>query len=232
MIFCYILQKRGIEMIHLVMKDFYVNRKYLLIAVLYLGFALFLTDNLAPTLIFALAISYGTVTRSCYNDDKDRGGIFLRALPIRASTVVLSKYLLGLTMILMNVLAFVLHSVIRGQGLETDYGNIMVIIFTLSLVYSVYLPVFFKCGYMKATSFQTIFFIGILVISFGFRALVDFMKSSNPAGGQWLAQRVLNLAEMLPKDSTTLLILLCSVALVILTISAAISLKIYNDSSV
>jgi len=218
-------------MMHLVMKDFYVNKKYILIAVLYLGFALFATENLAPSLIFALAISYGIVTRSCFNDDKDRGSIFLRTLPIKASTIVISKYVLGLIIIFMNVLILLLFSLIKGNGLESYYGSISMVVFTLSLVYAIYLPVFFKYGYMKATTFQTIFFMGIMLFSFGFGALADIIQSISIGQGQWIKEALVNFIEMVPKDSTTLMLITCLVAFIMLTISTVISLKFYNESS-
>lgn len=218
---------------HLVMKDFYVNRKYILIAILYLGFALFVTDNLAPSLVFALAISYGIVTRSCFNDDKDRGNIFLRILPIRASTIVISKYVLGLIILLMNISIFLLLFLIKGYGLEIYYGSVSMVIFTLSLVYAIYLPVFFKYGYMKAKTFQTIFFIGIMLFSFGFKAFVNLLQSLNILGqGLWLKEALINFIEMFPKDSITLMLLSCFGALIMLTISIIVSLKFYNDSIV
>jgi len=220
-------------MIHLILKDFYVNRKYLVFVFLFLSFTLLSMDNLELSILFVMSvISYGTVARSCYNDDRDRGGIFLRSLPIRASTIVFSKYVLGFVILLVTIAIFLLLSLIRGHGLEIYYGSISVAIFTMSLVYAIYLPVFFKYGYMKAITFQTMFFIGIMLSSAGFRSLTNIAKSSNVIDqDQWLIAILVDFIRMIPRDSTTLMIISCFTSLIMLTISIVLSLKFYNNSS-
>jgi len=203
------------------MKDFYVNKKYILIAIVYLGFVLFVPDNVAPSFIFALAISYGIVTRSCFNDDQDRGGIFLRTLPIKASTIVISKYVLGITILLINMAIFTLLSLVRSHDFDMPYENISILILTLSFAYSVYLPVFFRYGYMKATTFQTMFFVGIMLLSFGLSSLRNIVKLLYP-------NDLSCFTNILPNNGTTLMILSCFIAIIMLIISAVISLKFYN----
>jgi len=214
------------------MKDLYVNRKYIFIAILYLGFAMFfIPDNQSSSFVFAMAISYGIVTRSCFNDDRDRGGIFLRTLPIRASTIIISKYILGILILLMDILIFILLSIIGGQDLKILYESISLLVFALSLAYSVYLPIFFKYGYMKATTFQTVFFIGIMILSFTIRNLASIIGPLNIAGWQKSIGALINFIELSAENCATLMLISYFIAFIMLTISAMISLKFYTDSN-
>lgn len=220
-------------MIHLVVKDFYVNRKYILLISLYLGFVLYFMGASDSYILFVMGIiSYGTVTRSCYNDDKDRGGIFLKTLPIKASTIVFSKYFLGFVILLFTIILIMLFAIFSGDSPESYYGSIAGAIFTMSLVYAVYLPVFFKLGYMKAITFQTIFFIGIMALSFGIRSFANIAEHSNVINQeQWLIAILVNFIKMISKNTTTLIIIASIISLMMLTISIILSLKFYDKSA-
>lgn len=217
-------------MIHLVMKDFYVNKTYNLLILLYLGFLLFSKGTSAPAIIFGMSIvSYGMLTRSCFNDDKDRGDIFLRTLPIKASTIVVSKYLFGILVLLVAAVLFVLLAFFGGQNLSIYYASMGVAALSISLVYSIYLPVFFKYGYMKARTFQTIFFLAIMAVSFSLKSLIDIAKSSIPISkGQWLIAPMVNFIETISGSNTLLMVITCAASLVMLTISMILSLKFYD----
>jgi len=73
--------------------------------------------------------------------------------------------------------------------------------------------------------------MGIMLFSFGFGALADIIQSISIGQGQWIKEALVNFIEMIPKDSTTLLLITCLAALIMLTISTVLSLKFYNDTS-
>lgn len=216
-------------MIHLVIKDFYVNRKYILFILLYLGFILYSKSNSVPAMVFGMGIvSYGMLTRSCFNDDKDRGNIFLRTLPIRASTIVLSKYMLGIFILLFATVIFALLALIDGSGMDMYYASIAASSLTMSFTYSIYLPVFFKYGYIQARTFQTAFFIGIMGLSFGFKPLINIAKSAIPIKrGQWFIRPLTNLVSILSKDHEIFLFTAIILSIIMIVISIFLSMKFY-----
>ena len=92
-------------MFHLILKDFYISRKYLLLIILIAGFVsgtMFYDSKISGIVFPLVMICYGMLARSCYHDDKDRGDVFLRMMPIKPSTIVFSKYLFGLLLIVVG----------------------------------------------------------------------------------------------------------------------------------
>lgn len=221
-------------MLHLILKDFYINRKYILMILLYMGFILYSKGTSAPAILFGMSIvSYGILTRSCYCDDKDRGDTFLRTLPIKASTIVLSKYALGVLVMFGASIGLIFLALASGHSLHIYYSSIALSIFTVSLIYTIYLPVFFRYGYMKARTFQTIFFLVIMAASFGLRSLIDIVKSSIPINeGQWLIEPLTNLAKIILTRDVTLILTAIIISLIMLSISIALSLKFYIPKSI
>ena len=180
-------------------------------------------------MVFGMGIvSYGMLVRSCFNDDKDRGDIFLRTLPIKASTIVLSKYMLGVLILLFATLLFALLALIGGNGLDEYYASVAASSLTMSFTYSIYLPVFFKYGYIKTRTFQTAFFIAIMGVSFGLKSLINMVKSTIPIEqGQWLIGPLTNLVSILSKDHVLFLFTAIMLSIIMIVMSIFLSMKFY-----
>lgn len=222
-------------MFHLVAKDFYINRKYFLLVILIAGLVsgtMFYENNIFGIVFPLVIICYGMLTRSCYYDDKDRGDIFLRMMPIKSATVVFSKYIFGLLVIVMGFFPYMAISFLGkplGLELNIEYGAMAISVFIISFAHSIYLPVFFKYGYMKARTFQTVFYIGIMIVSLSLKSLIETIKLSVPISQvQWLIKPLSNMINVFSKNSVILSLMCILISFIMLAVSAIISVRLYQ----
>lgn len=155
-------------MINLIIKDFYLLRQVIL---LYTGLALALTlvagsfaDGFLGV-IYILIAGYGLTLRSAYFEDKHNGLVFIRALPVRAQSIVVAKYataaLLLLLVGLFTLTVTALFS-LAGEPLvpATElFGLYLQAIAGITLLISVFLAVFFRWGYNQAVNSVRLLFI-------------------------------------------------------------------------
>ena len=225
-------------MFHLVLKDFYINRKYFLLVILIAGLisgTMFYESKISGIVFPLVIICYGMLTRSCYYDDKDRGDVFLRMMPIKPSTIVYSKYIFGLLVIVVGVLPYMAIAFLGkpfGLELNIEYGAIATSIFVISFAHSIYLPVFFKYGYMKARTFQTVFYIGIMILSLSLKSLIDTTKSVVPISQrQWLIKPLSNMIKAFSQNSIMSSLVCILISIIMLSISAIISVRLYKTAN-
>lgn len=141
-------------MIGLLLKDIFVLRKQLRIAVAILIFyaVLSYTDNNTSMFIY-MAVMFGfflPLTTIGY-DDRCEWNKFALTMPIRTKSLVTSKYLLGIIGIAMGallflILSFLMNTTIDTKSLEAAKAALYVGIALLSI----YLPICFKFGVEKS----------------------------------------------------------------------------------
>lgn len=218
-------------MLHLVYKDIYVNRKYFLL-VLLIAALIFFTERVAGMVLPVIMIAYAMLSRSCYNDDLDRGDEFLRSLPIKKSHIVYSKYIFGIGVVVVAFFPFIIMTFIR---LFEHWSNIdslfmAVSMLTVSFMFSVYLPVFFKYGYMKVRSFQTVLYVGLALVSVALSSAIDAVKKALPMDREMLLLGPLNnIAEAIIKQSAAAMVVAMVLSGFLLVLSALISVKLYEN---
>ena len=222
-------------MFHLVAKDFYINRKYFLLVILIAGLisgTMFYENNISGIVFPLVMICYGMLTRSCYHDDKDRGNIFLRMMPIKPSTIVFSKYVFGLLVIVVGFFPYMAISFLSkplGLELNIEYGAMAISVFIISFAHSIYLPVFFKYGYMKARTFQTVFYIGIMIVSLSLKSFIETIKLSIPISqGQWLIKPLSYMVKLFSQNNVMSSIMYILISFIMLGISAIASVRLYQ----
>lgn len=228
--YCYILPGGGINVLHLVIKDFYVNRKYFLLLLLVAGF-IFFADKVSGAIIPIIMISYGMLSRSCYNDDKDRGDVFLRTLPIKPSHIVFSKYIFGLGVVVIAFLPYVFMVLTGKLNLKSNADSFSLVIPLLSIcfMYAVYLPVFFRYGYVKARTFQTVLYVGLVLASVGLSSLIESVKISIPISqGQSLLKPLNHMAKLVIENDVILLVYAILISCLLLMASVMVSLRLYS----
>lgn len=217
-------------MLHLVFKDFHVNRKYFLL-IIAVATIVFFTDQLSGVIIPMIMITYGMLSRSCYNDDMDRGDVFLRTLPIKPSSIVFSKYIFGICVVVLALLPYAILALLGSAKVKSNVDTMFmgISIFTISLMCSVYLPVFFKYGYMKARTFQTVLYVGLALISVAFSSMIEAVKGSIPMSqGQWLLNPLNKMAKFVMEKDTGLFAIMMIISAILLASSALLSLRLYN----
>jgi len=162
-------------MYNLFLKDFYLVRKHLWIAMFYSFMMFFIFNSQIPEVqgtVYAVGttmIGYTMIMYSTAYDDKNNSEVLLNSLPISRNKIVLSKYISIFVFAIVGILSmtisgFVLKSlgllnVSRMLKLEDVIGAITGLCFITFL----YLPIYFKYGYIKAKMFNLILF----AIAFG-----------------------------------------------------------------
>lgn len=217
-------------MYSLLLKDFLLSRKAFLMAV---GYAVFISivfqnEVLASTanIMGAMAISYFFVLWVCAYEDKNNVEIFLNSLPLARVEIVRSRYLSVIlsffaAIIIMSVVGLILKSV--GLPFPRYYMKPLdiLIAFTCTVViFSLYLPIYYKLGYLKSKAFNLIIF---LVIFFTPSLLADLVKKRYSLNTIEQAVAFFN-----KQPSWLLTLLVVAVLLVLLYISYLLSVTFYR----
>lgn len=172
-------------MYHLIKKDFFMQKRQLMIAVLLTVFFSFTLSNMGTSgfIIGILAITYQLVFGASALEDKNNSDIILNSLPIKKNTIVLSKYvsiyvftayaiiLYGFISIIDNVLKLPLNVPFTFTGLM---GALAVV----TLHCSISFPLLFKYGYIKSKIANLFVFF---VFVFGGTAMVKYWSQGNQA---------------------------------------------------
>ncbi|MGN9865975.1 ABC-2 transporter permease [Bacillus swezeyi] len=209
-------------LINLIIKDFMLIKKYLLIllaftaiAPIYLSSQLQLSDGgLASFLLTVLLVEYilfGTISKA---EDKYKGAALLCATPYTRKTFVKAKYLFVFVIFMFIVVIRIITAIIAPLSIEKLSVDALGITFlTLSIIFGVLLPLQFKFGYDKT---RFISFFIIFLIPFVSPVLIREIQS-NP----------FSFTITLPFPQVIQAWLPCLVSLIIGFISMIISLKIY-----
>lgn len=161
-------------MFSLVLKDILLQKKMLLFAAAYgVILLIFFQDPVFSTMAYimgATAISYMFVVWSCAYDEKNNSHIVLNSLPISRAGIVRARYA---SIFLFAILAFGLISIL-GMMMKAislpfpsrypGWDDFLGVFFCLTLFSSLFLPLFFRFGYIKSRiigigMFVTVFFI-------------------------------------------------------------------------
>lgn len=130
-------------MFKLILKDFYLAKvvaKWLLI---FLAIIL-LRDSLLDG-VKVLAISIICIRHSMILDDKFKTDSLFCSLPLKRNTIVISRYLSALAIILVVILLFNIVSYIRAKEIMT-FRDTFLVLFYLVLFLSVFFPFYFRFG--------------------------------------------------------------------------------------
>lgn len=163
-------------MLNLILKDILIQKKYLLISVLYAFFFAFCfksNTSMALTMIPTM-IPYMLILGACGFDDKNKSEIMFNSLPIDRTILVISKYLSSLVFIFMGIfLAFVSTTPLNFLGFIhmnklMNLEDILSITIGISLIVCLYFPFYFKFGYQKSRYFL----IAMFCLFLGFSAIL------------------------------------------------------------
>lgn len=156
-------------MYNLYVKDFYLVRKRLWVAMFYSFMLLILFSSQGSQgIIYSVGtvmIGYTMIMYITAYDDKNNSEVLLNSLPVSRGTIVLARYLSVFAFAIIGVFSmalagFLLKSfgvlnISRILRLEDFIGAVA----GLSIIAFLYLPAYFKYGYIKAKMFNLIFFI-------------------------------------------------------------------------
>lgn len=213
-------------MYNLVFKDFLIQKKNILISLVLALAYTFMFSSKMPTYIIYLAIpvmiTYLLMMSACNYDDKNNSQILFCSIPINREDLVIAKYISAFAFLFIGICEVILSSYIlklsnavhiKGS-IKLDY--IMIGIAITAIGSAIYYPIYFKLGYGKSQFFLVaIFFAGF----FGPMFLADLMQSDKFKA---LFSNIFSIQK------ATLYSLALVITLIILIISALISIKIYK----
>jgi ABC-2 type transport system permease protein len=176
-------------MIALISKDFSIQKKslirYLIVSVFFIFVFAFALEQ---QLLFALAmfpIIYGFLDRSLYEDEKNNTLRLLVSLPIKKELIIYSKYISTALMISSITIVFsIISKIFIASGIWKKNNTItstalLVLIMIFVILISLYLPVVYKIGYIRAAGMYRFVLMGIFALAISFSVLAkDFFATS------------------------------------------------------
>ncbi|MCG8643261.1 MAG: ABC-2 transporter permease, partial [Desulfobacterales bacterium] len=172
-------------MFNLIKKEFFIQKRNLLVAFLYSIFAMFVFQNFesGAFIISGVAITYILFMNASFLDEKSRTEIVINSLPIDRKDVVLAKYLSVIVFTIYAIVAYWIASfILKLLALpitiqSVSLKGIITIIFLVGLMHSLYIPLNFRFGYSKLRIITTFLFMAML---FAPNFLIIYMqKNSN-----------------------------------------------------
>lgn len=216
-------------MFSLILKDILIQKRMHYFA---LGYAVFILIAFQNPVMYsmsyvmgAMAISYFFILGACAYDNKSE--IAINSLPIERKEIVRAKYLSVLVLTAMSIAVLgILGGLMKGAGLPVprEYisaGDVLGTIISVVLLTSLYLPIFFKYGYVKSRVFNIIMF---LVFFFAPNLLVEYVKANYD---QEVVARTL--LAIFSQPSWVLGLGTVVLLLLLLFISSLVSIRIYNN---
>ncbi len=214
-------------MINLIKKEFMIQKKYLLYYIFYGAFMLVVFSassvSMAQTayITTGIGVIYMFIQYSCAIEDKNKSEKILNSLPVKRKSIVLSKYAAIIIFSALTVIGIGLIGLIVSKLYFTNNEKIGLIDISTILVFSVvlssiYLPVYFKFGYIKAKIFNLIIFLALFSGSMLMGNYLKFMDNSM-------------IDFILSAENITIAGIATIITITLFIISAFISTKLYRS---
>lgn len=216
-------------MINLVLKDIFIQKKSLFVAILYIVFFMFVFQSLGTMMSTSaiVAFTYILVMGAFAHDDKNKADTMLNSLPVKRKSIVIAKYIslllfmaIGTTVyiILFNI-AQIINLPFKAFPLTLE--GLARALFGVSLMNSIYFPLLFKIGYTRAKVVNFILFFGFF---FGVPAIVNLLNSDIEN------ESFVNIINILNSQSNAAIgFSLVTLASLLLIVSYFISVKFYKQ---
>lgn len=228
----------------LVLKDFQVQLKSMINYVV-VGFIFMLVFTLmgrglqTAFPMSAFIIIYGFINKSLYEDEKNNTLRLLVSMPVKRDSIVIARYLS--TMVVIAVIGAVmgfLNALLAGMlpaadvqaGTEVSGAivNALIVICTglvFMILMSVYLPLAFKLGYIKAVNINRFIFLAIFVLFGAVPAIFQMTGDGSQESFPWILQ-VKSFVESI--DPVWLLALFILFSVCIYVFSMYMSIKLFR----
>lgn len=156
-------------MLSLVLKDLLIQKKVVLFSFFYVLIMViaFQGQGAAMLIVGIVTVNYVMLQTACAYDEKNNTDIMLNSLPLSRGDIVLARYISVLVFSMIGIGGYVLITIIFGIcnfpikvypfTLEAIFGAIAGIV----IMNSIYLPTFYKLGYIKSKWINFILFFGV-----------------------------------------------------------------------
>lgn len=219
-------------MLNLILKDILMQKKMFFFGLGYGLFVLVVFQNAVfeagAYIMGAVAIAYMFILGACAYEDKNKSENILFSLPLKRSLIVVSKYLsvLVFTMISLALLGLI-GALMKGSGLPVPHRylgptDILATMVSLAILVSLYLPFYFRWGYIKSRLFNLVLF---LLVFFSPNMLIEYVKNTTGTTPSSLGE-TMEALSMLPGWMSGLG--LSGLVLILLILSLLLSINFYN----
>ncbi|HZJ57657.1 MAG TPA: ABC-2 transporter permease [Clostridia bacterium] len=216
-------------MYNLIIKDILVQKKSLLFALGYCFFLVFAFQSLEGVTPIAAStvVVYFLIQNSFAYEDKNKSEIIINSLPISRKEIVLAKYLsifvyIGLAIVAYMIATLTVKVVRVPVKVEfPDLKDVTITLLLVSLMNSIYMPIIFRIGYLKAKIFNMVMFLLFFFIPMGVASLYENPKYS--AGISDITGIISSFSDW------QIAALLAAISLMLLFFSYSISLGIYKN---
>lgn len=216
-------------MYNLILKDILVQKRMILFTLGYAIFVLIVFQNPAfervSYIMGSMAISYLFILGACAYDNKSE--IIINSLPIKRKEIVLAKYLSVLFFAGMAILTIgIIGGMMKGIGLPFPHryitiGDVLGTMVSVILLTSLYLPIYFKYGYIKSRVFNMIVF---LLFFFAPNLIVEYVRDNYD---QEIIEKTLLAVNAQP--SWVFVLGIAALMLILMYLSLQASVKIYQN---
>ncbi|WZL79666.1 ABC-2 transporter permease [Eubacteriales bacterium mix99] len=220
-------------MFNLIWKDILIQKKTLAYMGLYIILFGITFQNITadPFPAIAVAVTYQMIAAACSHEDKSGADILWNSMPVSREKLVLSKYLSMFVYTLLASLGYMAFAaVIHLTRLPIKASPItatgmMGSIVAIALMNSLYLPVYFRLGFMKARVASFFLFFALFFgVTFGVNVLSEEIHS---AQGNTALRAIASALQSASDLQISLLLL--GLAFVFLLASFCLSVKFYRN---
>jgi hypothetical protein len=219
-------------MFHLILKEFLIQKKTMLISFIYIIFSAFIFNNISPNggAVYNLApyaVIYLFVLYSCGFDDKSNSDIIFNSLPLKREDIVFSKYISIFFFAAFGILCSV---VVGTLGKIIGFANInrfitlkdITIVLSIGMIFSSFFyPFYFKLGLNKMRFINVFLFMLIMFVpSFMMGFVESHLENS-------FVIKLISFFTNIP--SSTLQALYFITSCIIFLVSLLISMGIYKN---
>ncbi len=174
-------------MISLIIKDIFTLKKTFIFALLYVPFFMIAFQKMENAMLSAgiVGVTYILVVTACAYDEKSKADILLNSLPVNRFEIVLAKYISILLYAFIAMLEyFFIERLVMVIGIPfsispVTFESLFGALFAVILMNSIYLPLFFKFGYVKS---KIVSFVLFFVFFFGISTVVEIVKNADGNG--------------------------------------------------
>lgn len=215
-------------MIQLILKDILLQKKRLLyFPVLYNIFIIIvLQEYLASFLVAGIVVSYIMLQTAVVYEDMNKSEIIINSLPIKKKKIILARYLSVFVYLVISIVIYLivsslfvlLHLPFKVQ--PVTISGVVTIIMSLGMLVSIYLPVFYKYGYIKAKLFHILFIMAAFSLP---TTIVNIFKDSPDAA---VVKYINMFINGLSTGEFSFIILLFTI--LVMSLSIYISVKFYK----
>lgn len=219
-------------MFNLVLKDVLIQKKYILISMLYpLIFSTMIFKGTGDTsstgfIVLPIMVAYILLMGACGYDDKNKSDIMLNSLPINRIDLVIAKYLSSFVFIFIGIsITFVITAALNFSGfLHFDrlmnFQDVLGCTISIVILSSLYFPINFKFGYQKSRYVNMIFFMGVFFLPS--ILLSKFIKKGSGAAPSFILY--LN-----SQPNWVIVSFILIIAFIIMMLSLIVSTRIYMN---